>query len=164
MTTSLDLGCGDEPRNHFKAEIAYGVDLKMKWPEVVQADLVVEDIPFPSKTFDYVTAFDFLEHIPRIIYIDGKRRLPFVDLMSEIYRVLKPGGIFFSSTPAYPHPPAFQDPTHVNIITPDTFAEYFDDTKTWARRYGFVGSFHIDGMAWKGPHLQATLRKVSTAP
>ncbi len=160
MTTSLDLGCGDEPRNHFKADIAYGVDLKMRWPEVVQADLVIEDIPFPSRTFEYVTAFDFLEHIPRIVYLGKTRRLPFVCLMSEIWRVLKPKGLFFSSTPAYPHPAAFQDPTHVNIITPDTFGEYFDDTKTWARRYGFVGQFHIESMAYHGPHLQVMLKKV----
>ena len=81
--------------------------------------------------------------------------------MSEIYRVMKVGGKFLSSTPAFPHAPAFQDPTHVNIITPLTFAEYFDDEKTWAKMYGFKGKFHINEMRYHGPHLIAELEKVS---
>jgi hypothetical protein len=80
--------------------------------------------------------------------------------MSEIYRVLNVGGKFLSSTPAFPHGAAFQDPTHVNIITPDTFYEYFDDQKTWAKMYGFRGAFHITNMRYHGPHLIAELQKV----
>jgi hypothetical protein len=81
--------------------------------------------------------------------------------MSEVWRVMKVGGKFLSSTPAFPHAPAFQDPTHVNIITPLTFAEYFDDEKTWAKMYGFKGKFHINNMRYHGPHLIAELEKVS---
>jgi hypothetical protein len=50
--------------------------------------------------------------------------------MNEIFRTLKPGGIFFSKTPAYPISAVFSDPTHVNNITADTFPLYFDDTNT----------------------------------
>ena len=153
MTISLDLGCGETIRNPYQALKVIGLDIQ-------DADLAIEPIPYPSDCFDFVTAYDFLEHIPRLLYVP-QRRYPFVELMSEIYRVLRVGGKFLSSTPAFPHSAAFQDPTHVNIITPDTFYEYFDDQKTWAKMYGFKGAFHIANMRYHGPHLIAELEKVS---
>ena len=153
MSISLDLGCGETIRNPYQALKVIGLDIQ-------DADLAIEPIPFKDNYFDYVTAYDFLEHIPRLLYVPH-RRYPFVELMSEVWRVMKVGGKFLSSTPAFPHAPAFQDPTHVNIITPLTFAEYFDDEKTWAKMYGFKGKFHINNMRYHGPHLIAELEKVS---
>ena len=153
MTISLDLGCGETIRNPYQALKVIGLDIQ-------DADLAIQPIPYKDNYFDYVTAYDFLEHIPRLLYVP-QRRYPFVELMSEIYRVLNIGGKFLSSTPAFPHGAAFQDPTHVNIITPDTFYEYFDDQKTWAKMYGFKGAFHISNMRYHGPHLIAELEKVS---
>ena len=72
--------------------------------------------------------------------------------MSEIYRVLKPGGIFFSCTPVYPHPEAFSDPTHVNIMTRETF-DYF----TSPGDYGFTGDFTILKIEEAGCKLHAFL-------
>ena len=152
MTISLDLGCGETIRNPYQALQVVGLDIQ-------DADLAIQPIPYKDNYFDYVTAYDFLEHIPRLLYVP-QRRYPFVELMSEIYRVLNVGGKFLSSTPAFPHGAAFQDPTHVNIITPDTFYEYFDDQKTWAKMYGFKGAFHISNMRYHGPHLIAELMKV----
>ena len=153
MTISLDLGCGETIRNPYQALQVIGLDIQ-------DADLAIEPIPHPDDYFDFVTAYDFLEHIPRLLYVP-QRRYPFVELMSEVWRVMKVGGKFLSSTPAFPHAPAFQDPTHVNIITPLTFAEYFDDEKTWAKMYGFKGKFHINNMRYHGPHLIAELEKVN---
>jgi len=51
--------------------------------------------------------------------------------MNECYRVLKKDGVFLSMTPIYPYLGAFQDPTHVNIITVDTFTNYFSNQKFW---------------------------------
>jgi SAM-dependent methyltransferase len=158
-TISLDLGCGKNTRNHYKSDFLMGLDM---FPIAdLQADLVWEPIPCPDNSYDYITAFDFIEHIPRVVYVDKEAKYPFIDLMNEIWRVLKPGGLFYSSTPAFPHPAAFQDPTHVNIITPDTWGEYFDDKKRWASVYGFKGAFHIQSMGYLNQHLQCEMRKVS---
>ena len=158
-TKSLDLGCGPNPKNHFGAEEVYGIDMVHN-PEkrIFRADLAVESIPFEDEYFDYVTAHDFLEHVPRLIYAPT-RKYSFVDVMSEIWRVLKPGGKLYSFTPAYPQDSAFVDPTHVNFITPDTFRLYFDNIHTWGRIYGFKGRFHVESQHWNGGHLISILVK-----
>jgi hypothetical protein len=81
--------------------------------------------------------------------------------MNEIWRVLKPGGKFLSQTPAFPQPAAFCDPTHVNIITEQTFALYFCGD-LWAKGYGFKGNFGLLSQQWNGPHLISVLEKLST--
>jgi hypothetical protein len=67
--------------------------------------------------------------------------------MNEVYRVLKNNGIFIASTPAYPSAKAFQDPTHVNIITAQTH-EYFIGKNPYGRRYGFNGVFQLRQAGW----------------
>jgi len=156
---TLDLGSGSKPKNPFGAELVYGVDIRDDPDANIRyADLATSSIPFESNYFDYCTAFDFIEHIPRIIY-NPNRRYPFVELMNEVYRVLRDEGIFLSFTPAYPAAPAFQDPTHVNIITEETF-KYFDVRFMWAKMYGFNGKFFILKQDWKSPYLITYLRKV----
>jgi len=161
MTTkTLDIGCGPKPKNPFNAQEVYGLDVRDDVDAgIFKADLVVDPIPFASDHFDYVTAHDFLEHIPRLIYTPHRRNA-FVEVMNEVWRVLKPGGIFLSFTPAYPHPAAFRDPTHVNIITDETFTAYFDNVNRWATAYGFKGAFQIVSQEWRGPHLLSIMRKV----
>lgn len=164
-TRSLDLGCGPNPRNIFKADEVWGVDIRgyADNPRIRVADLVVERIPFDDASFEFVSAHDFIEHVPRVLYMP-QRRFPFVELMDEIWRVLKPGGRFFSFTPAYPHKEAFRDPTHVNIIAEDTFGLYFDDKNRWATMYGFKGAFRILQNGWMGPHLCTVMEKVAEPP
>lgn len=165
MTKSLDLGCGRAPKNPFNADAVFGVDYGMRpdLPDNIRlADLAVEPIPFESDSFEFVTAHDFIEHVPRVIY-NPTRRNPFVELMSEVYRVLKMNGTFLSLTPAYPHASAFIDPTHVNIIAEGTFPLYFGDmspTSPWAVIYGFKGAFHLVSEEWRGPHLLTVLQKI----
>lgn len=159
MIKTLDLGCGDKPRNPFHAEELYGIDVRDNLAGTIRsADLAIEPIPFDDNSFDYVTAYDFLEHVPRVVYAP-QRRNAFVEVMNEVYRVLKPGGIFFSQTPGYPHGMAFRDPTHVNFITEETFPQYFDDQLRWASIYGFKGAFRVRQQKWVGQHLIAALQK-----
>jgi len=160
LTKTLDIGCGAAPKNPFNASEVFGIDAREDLDaRIYQADLAVEPIPFDSDFFSYVTAFDFIEHIPRTAYLP-KRRYCFVELMNEIYRVLLPGGLFLSSTPAFPQPAAFRDPTHVNIITEETFPLYFDNQNRWAAAYGFVGAFHVSKQEWQGSNLITFLQKV----
>lgn len=160
MTKSLDLGCGSRPKNPFNAIELFGVDVREDLEaNIKKADLVIEPIPFENDFFEYLSAFDLIEHIPRIVYAPTRRNA-FIELMNEVYRVLKPGGYFLSLTPAYPHSEAFRDPTHVNIITEETFPLYFDDTNRWASIYGFKGAFRIVEHKWQGPAIYAILQKV----
>lgn len=158
-SSSLDIGCGTEPRNPFRAQHVFGIDIRANAEKNIRyADLAIEPIPFPDCFFDYLTAGDFIEHIPRVIYAPA-RRFPFVQLMNEIWRVLKPGGIFMSRTPVYPFSAAFRDPTHVNIISHETFPLYFDDKRRFAAMYGFVGYFRILAQAVRPPHLISLLQR-----
>ena len=80
-----------------------------------------------------------------------KTIFPFVRLMNEIYRVIEPDGYFLHFTPAYPAKQSFQDPTHVNIITEDTFPDYFcsrNSRPAMASMYGFKGSFRLIEQVW----------------
>lgn len=158
-SSSLDMGCGSELWNPFRAKHTFGIDIRAhQGTNVKYADLTIEPIPFPDGQFDYVTARDFIEHLPRVIYAPA-RRFPFVQLMNEIWRVLKPEGIFASRTPVYPFSAAFRDPTHVNIISHETFPLYFDNQRRWAAMYGFVGSFKILEQAVRPPHLISLLQR-----
>jgi SAM-dependent methyltransferase len=165
MKKTLDLGCGALIRNPFGAEELYGIDIETRPDKplnVVIADLAVEGIPFDNDFFDFVTAYDVLEHIPRLIFNPGRRN-SFIELMNEIYRVLKEDGIFFSSTPMFPHPSAFVDPTHVNIMTKETIPYYFTNSfneKPWAVDYGFKGCFSLLNLEDRESHIQIMLKKV----
>lgn len=149
MTTRhLDLGCGRTPRNPFQREEVYAIDLVR--PEGIDAarfaaaNLSLEPIPYPQAHFDSVSAYDFLEHVPRILpSADGQTTLlPFVRLMNEVWRVLLPGGRFYAVTPAVPSLEAFSDPTHVNYLTVHTH-DYFCGEAPLGRLYGFVGRFDL---------------------
>jgi len=156
---SLDLGCGVNPRNPFNAKNIFGIDIRENIDNKVKfADLAIEKIPFKNNFFDFITAYDFLEHIPRVIYAPNRRN-SFVELMNEIYRTLKPNGIFLSFTPVYPFMDAFSDPTHINIITPETFSLYFDDKRQRAKMYGFYGSFKVLHQVITESHLVSFLQK-----
>ncbi len=145
MTTRhLDLGCGPMPRNPYRRDELYGVDLagSAEGGLIRRANLVTQPIPFDGDSFESVSAYDFLEHVPRVFPTpDGLgTRFPFVELMNEVWRVLKPGGMLYAVTPVYPGKAAFQDPTHVNIITVDTHT-YFTRPQRMAAMYGYHGDF-----------------------
>ena len=148
MEKHLDLGCGKFPRNPYNAKEVYGVDISSpntsNLTKFAKANLAFEPIPFESDYFDSISAFDFIEHIPRQIHSleSGHSRLPFIELMNEIHRTLRPNGLFYALTPVYPNPSAFQDPTHVNFIT-DTTHTYFCGDSPLGEMYGFTGKFKV---------------------
>jgi SAM-dependent methyltransferase len=156
----LDLGCGRFPRNPYARRQLCGVDIRplgdAEGFDYRVANLIVQPIPYPDRHFASVSAFDFIEHVPRVFPGEGGTIFPFVRLMDEIWRVLAPGGRLYALTPAFPAPEAFTDPTHVNIITDKTH-EYFCGDKPMGRMYGFQGSFELVRCEWVslGEHYSA---------
>jgi len=154
-TIHLDLGSGSNIRNPYGAELIYGTDITVKTFESIgnsrlyPADLT-KPLPFEDSYFDSISAFDLIEHIPRWERgADGDIKFPFVDLMSEIFRILKPNGYFTAVTPAFPAAEAFQDPTHINFISINT-VDYFVGSRPHATTvgYGFNGNFRKVHQSW----------------
>jgi len=144
-TKHLDIGCGSKPRNPYHHDELHGVDII----EQTNADfhykrcnVTQHSLPYDNSFFDSVSAYDFLEHIPRFAIIDNQAQFPFINFMNEAYRILKPDGIFYAITPCYPRAEAFVDPTHINFITSKTHT-YFTGSNPGAGMYGFGGQFEI---------------------
>jgi hypothetical protein len=77
--THLDIGCGKFPRNPVGRTRGFGVALR-ELPssesfESRVANLSLEPIPYADDLFGSVPAFDFIEHIPRVLAVDGGRQL-----------------------------------------------------------------------------------------
>jgi SAM-dependent methyltransferase len=149
---AVDLGCGANPRNPLSASRVIGIDLSNVSPFAEERGLEYRQIgdkgkiPVPDESLDCLTAFDVIEHLPRQTE-RGDDNL-FIGMMNEIHRTLKPGGIFLAVTPCYPSSAAFLDPTHVNIITPDTHKYFSDEAYAKGLNYGFTGGFKTIAVGW----------------
>jgi ubiquinone/menaquinone biosynthesis C-methylase UbiE len=97
----LDVGCGDGNFTMLmaktcKAREVYGVEIAKGGVETArkngikcyQLDIDEEDLPFEDDFFDAVTALELIEHL-----FDPDH------FLDEVYRVLKPNGLFILSTP-----------------------------------------------------------------
>ena len=99
----LDLGCGDAPRNPYgRAGLVRRRHPRHRHSggrfEFRAANLAFEPIPFAADAFASVSAFDFIEHVPRVLNGPSANTtvFPFVRLMDEVWRVLAPGGLFYA--------------------------------------------------------------------
>jgi SAM-dependent methyltransferase len=166
INRSLDFGCGDNPRNPFRAQTLFGIDI-VEQSSSFEKEEFLEDtegqratlnrltisrfqkLPIQDAYFDAVTMFDVLEHLSREPRDNSNE---FISTLNEVHRVLKPGGIFFAVTPCFPSPASFQDPTHINIITEAT-SSYFVGKSPPAQNfgYGFAGEFELIAQFWVGP-------------
>ena len=140
-TFSVDLGSGSNPRNPYNYDRVLGVEANEVGESILNCWIGLESIPLEDSSIDAVTAFDFLEHLPRAIWKDGKLENTFINTMNDVWRILKPGGLFLAVTPVYPAAEAFQDPTHVNIITEQTIGYFTGRFQNIGKRYGFHGMF-----------------------
>ncbi len=126
----LNLGSGYTPKSDY-----VNIDNRAE----VNPDLVCNvlmGLPYDDNSVDEIRAFDFLEHIPI-----GQT----LQVIEEIYRVLKPGGLFESFTPDAEHGQgAFQDPTHVSFWVENSWL-YFSDPNCRAL-YGTKADFKIESI------------------
>ena len=157
----VDLGCGSLPRNPLEAKKVIGIDVLMGSPFETTEGLLEyirvtpgSSLPFEANQVDSISAYDFLEHVPRVDRLpNGEITNPFISIMNEIHRILKPGGLFVSVTPCYPSPASFADPTHVNYITEETHLYFSGPNYAKNKGYGFTGEFNViecDWSDWKG--------------
>ena len=158
-TKSLDIGCGQKPRNFFNADEVFGLDERDNLDlAIYRVDLAIEPIPFPNETFDFVTAHDLMEYIPRLLYVPH-RRYAFIELMNEVWRILKFGGMFMSITSTASQTLNLCDPVRVNIVNEETYNIYFDNINRVAKIYGFIGAFEIIHQKRTSDCLTSLLKK-----
>lgn len=149
----IDLGSGNQIRNPFNFANKFGTDYKLPSKQDVNSEFFIFDLtkefPFDNNSIASFSAFDVIEHVPRWERDPNTgMRFPFLYFMNEINRCLILGGVFFAVTPAFPSPAAFQDPTHVNIITEETI-KYFEKLG-YSRNldYEYSGNFKIVHQSW----------------
>src|SRR4051812_21771730 len=84
----LDIGCGNKPyRSLFPRVSEYvGCDIAQSSDNVVDVISAADDIPLESGSFDAVLSTQTIEHVGN-----------FAGLLSESFRVLKPGGKLYLS-------------------------------------------------------------------
>jgi 2-polyprenyl-3-methyl-5-hydroxy-6-metoxy-1,4-benzoquinol methylase len=103
----------------------------------------VDALAHPDASFDFITAIDVIEHVdPRMA----------ADMVAEVHRVLRPGGLALFATPNYldnafwnKFSPGFVDPdkTHINYQSVVSLQAAFADFSE-CRVYGhtpFIGQF-----------------------
>lgn len=137
---ALDLGGGIDPAPGLEPiDLSNGFDLE-------------KPFPFPDNSVGVIRAHDFLEHISDKLHV-----------IKEIYRVLVPGGYFFSMTPCALSQGGFQDPTHKSYYvensfkyyTEKRFARYIDTPVRFQALSLYTTEKNSDGVAWVVAHLMA---------
>ena len=93
----LDIGCGWDARflRDVEPYIAWGVGVDRKAPDIQQSKIrtlscqLEGTLPFSDSIFDVVTMLAVLEHLEHAKAV-----------VAEVYRVLRPGGIFCGTVPS----------------------------------------------------------------
>ena len=125
----INLGSGNRP-----VEGWVNVDIQQRVNPDVCCD-ITEGLPFPDHSADEIRAFDFLEHLPL-----GKQ----IFVITEIWRVLIPGGVFEHFTPSTDGRGAFMDPTHMSFWNILSWRYYTDDAHR--ALYGIEAKFTIESL------------------
>lgn len=141
----LDVGCGWEARLLLNIEdhIAKGVGIDFKAPDICRDKIstisaeISKTLPFESNSFNVVTLLAVLEHLS---YPE--------DILGEINRVLKPGGVLVGTVPSKIAQPVLEFLSYrLGIINPKEISDhkcYYDKDSVTAilQRSGFISIGH----------------------
>lgn len=122
----LDLGCGRSKRPG-----AVGIDRLADTDADVFHDLDEIPYPFEDATFDAVIARHVIEHLEAPL-----------DVLWELHRITRAGGVVFLVTPHFSSPSSWTDPTHKHHLAAHSF-DYLLDGTPW----NFYGSARFEVMS-----------------
>lgn len=156
----LDFGCGDgsflevfEDPAGLGFEVGSAGRRTVGRCEIVTGDWasVAGKSPFPERGFDFVTAFDVLEHLPRL-----------KEDVELIRQVLKPGGLFFASVPNIESAVARIMGRRWNMILLEHLWYFSPDTyRRMMSECGFE-TLHIQGVPFDAPVAHLATRLAQT--
>ena len=127
----LLIGCGSRRENLFGGE----------WDELITLDINPDHkpnitwnlntlpLPLADDSFDQIHAYEVLEHLGR----QGDYRSFFAQF-SEFWRILKPDGRLFATTPALTSRWLWGDPSHTRYIGPESLV--FLDQSEYVEQVG----------------------------
>lgn len=119
-TRELLLGCGSrrlrniqlrEGQDREFGEGLVTLDINADHNPDVVHDLNILPYPFEDNWFDEIHAYEVMEHVGQ----QGDWRFFFAQ-WSEIWRILKPDGQFYGTSPLWHSPWAWGDPGHTRVI------------------------------------------------
>lgn len=95
---------------------AIGLDANPKTHADIVHDLGAIPYPFPDNEFDEIVCRHVIEHVPDVMA-----------LVTELYRIAKPGARIRMVTPHYTNPDWATDPTHRNHFNSYSFNCFVED-------------------------------------
>ena len=125
---ALNLACGKRPdgRGMIPKDCHIVNHERKHWYGYVDVAWDLRDRPWPwsDETFDFVLAYDIIEHL-----VDT------VEFMDQCWRILKPGKAIVIHTNNVEHiEQAWRSPSHKRVFTIDTF-DFFDPETQWGIDY-----------------------------
>lgn len=165
--TELLIGCGNDHRKQLalpdKDEWVdlVTLDIDPNCGAMVQWDLNHLPLPFEDETFEEIHAYEVLEHVGQ----QGDWKAWF-DQFMEFSRILKPGGHFFATVPAWDSIWSWGDPGHTRVISEatihfldqDSYKDIGSNPLTDYRHY-YKADFAIEHAQEKGERFCFVLRK-----
>jgi SAM-dependent methyltransferase len=158
----LDIGCGGsrDPR------ATAGLDFYAYPGVTLVHDVTTLPWPIADATFEGAVSHQLVEHLPQRLGADGRDL--FFQFFDEVWRILKPGGLFSFDVPDYRWSGAYGDPTHRRYFHLQAFTHLWDPRRdalyprrTWelveARTEYWVGG-RTGLTTW---HLQRHLPRVN---
>jgi len=141
----INLGCGF---NKIPGYVNIDSALEVNPDLLMDLDNPCLPLPFLDNEVEEVLATHALEHIHNLI-----------PLMNEIYRILKPGGIFKIRVPHSGSKEAFQDPTHVRFFNENSWQYFTKEVSQAFPGYGIKTDFVIKENAIEGAENIVELEK-----